>query len=141
MRAHDASRADRRRHQRDVQLSEMCILLVDDDPQICRMMQTILVSQHFVVTVSRNGSEAVDKLRCARYDLVLLDVNMPGINGIDTCKTMRAESDIPIIMLTVRAAESDKAEALEAGASDYVTKPFKTTELLAVIRTALKIGP
>jgi DNA-binding response OmpR family regulator len=117
----------------------MCILLVDDDPQICRMMQTILASQHFAVTVSRNGSEALDKLRGARYDLVLLDVNMPGINGIDTCKTMRAGSDVPIIMLTVRAAESDKVEALEAGASDYVTKPFKTTELLAVIRAVLKI--
>jgi DNA-binding response OmpR family regulator len=139
VRPHDATHADRRRHQRDVQLSGLCILLVDDDPQICRMMQTILVSQHFVVTVSRNGSEAVDKLRCAKYDLVLLDVNMPGLNGIDTCKTMRAASDVPIIMLTVRAAERDKAEAFEAGASDYVTKPFKTTELLAVIRTVLKI--
>jgi DNA-binding response OmpR family regulator len=103
------------------------------------MMQTILTSQHFVVTVSRSGGEAIEKLRATKYDLVLLDVNMPGLNGIDTCKTIRAESNVPIIMLTVRASEGDRVEAFEAGANDYVIKPFRTTELLALIRTVLKM--
>jgi two-component system KDP operon response regulator KdpE len=73
-----------------------------------------------------------------KFDLVLLDINMPGISGIETCKTISAGSDVAIIMLSVRSAERDKTEALEAGADDYMTKPFSTPELLARIRAALR---
>ena len=114
------------------------ILFVDDDPQIRRMMRTVLAAQGFEVSDVRSGGEALQQLRSAKCDIVLLDVNMPGISGIETCRVMRAESDIPIIMLTVRKSEKDKTEAFEAGADDYVTKPFSTPELLARVRATLR---
>ena len=114
------------------------ILFVDDEPQIRRMMRTILGSQGYEITDVWSGATAMDKLRSEKYDLVLLDINMAGINGIDTCRMMRAVSDLPIIMLTVRKGEKDKADAFEAGANDYVVKPFNTPVLLALIRATLK---
>ena len=100
------------------------ILFVDDDAQIRRMMRTILAAQGFDVVDARSGGEALEKLRSAKFDVVILDINMAGISGIETCRVIRAESDVPIIMLTVRRAEKDKTAAFEAGADDYVTKPF-----------------
>jgi two-component system KDP operon response regulator KdpE len=117
------------------------ILIVDDDPQIRRVLRTTLVAQAYEVVDARNGEEALEKLRDERVDLVVLDMNMPGMGGIETCRTIRSTSDLSIIMLSVRDAESDKVEALDAGADDYMTKPFGLPELLARIRAALRRSP
>ena len=117
------------------------ILVVDDDPQIRRVMRVTLTAQGYEVDDARSGDEALEKLRERRSDLVLLDMNMPGLSGIETCRLIRADSEVGIIMLTVRDSEADKVEALDAGADDYVTKPFRTPELLARIRAALRRSP
>jgi two-component system KDP operon response regulator KdpE len=117
------------------------ILVVDDDPQIRRAMKATLTSRGYEVSDSRTGEEALDKLRSETFDLVLLDVNMPGIGGIETCGLIRSSSDIAIIMLTVSSTEKDKVEALDAGADDYVTKPFSMPELFARIRATLRRLP
>ena len=90
---------------------------------------------------ARSGEEALDAVREQRFDLVLLDVNMPGIGGLEACRSIRSTSDTAIIMLTVRSAAEDKVAALDAGADDYVTKPFGMPELLARIRAALRRLP
>ncbi len=117
------------------------ILVVDDDPQIRRVLRTALVAQGYEVADARNGEEALEKHRDEKVDLVILDINMPGMSGLETCRSIRSTSDIPIIMLTVRDAESDKVEALDAGADDYMTKPFGSPELFARIRAALRRSP
>jgi two-component system KDP operon response regulator KdpE len=117
------------------------ILVVDDDPQIRRVMRVTLTGQGYEVDDAKSGEAALDRLRDERFDLVLLDVNMPGIGGVETCQQMRAQSEIAIIMLTVRDRDEDKVEALDAGADDYVTKPYSAPELLARIRAALRRTP
>lgn len=117
------------------------ILVVDDEPQIRRVMRTSLTAQGYVVDDARSGEEALERLRQERFDLILLDVNMPGIGGLETCSRIRASSEVAIIMLTVRSAEADKVAALDAGADDYVTKPFSMPELLARIRANLRRAP
>jgi two-component system KDP operon response regulator KdpE len=117
------------------------ILVVDDDPQIRRVLKVTLSGQGFEVDDAKNGDVALEKLRDARFDLVLLDINMPGMSGLDVCRQVRSSSEIAIIMLTVRDDEADTVEALDAGADDYVTKPFKPTELSARIRAALRRAP
>ncbi|HSB17782.1 MAG TPA: response regulator transcription factor [Bryobacteraceae bacterium] len=114
------------------------ILVVDDEPQIRRVMRATLTAQGYTVSDARSGEEALEKLGQSPQDLVLLDVNMPGLGGLAACRAIRAGFDVSIIMLTVRNAEKDKVEALDAGADDYVTKPFGTPELLARIRAALR---
>jgi two-component system KDP operon response regulator KdpE len=116
-------------------------MVVDDDPQIRRVLRTALVAQGYEVVDARNGEEALETIRDGKLDLIILDVNMPGMSGIETCRTIRSTSDVVIIMLTVRDAESDKVEALDAGADDYMTKPFGSPELLARIRAALRRSP
>jgi two-component system KDP operon response regulator KdpE len=91
-----------------------------------------------MVADARNGEEALEKLQDERYDLIILDRNMPGMGGLAACRSIRATSDVGIIMLTVRKTEPEKVEALDAGADDYVTKPFSMPELLARIRSALR---
>ena len=117
------------------------ILVVDDDPQIRRVLRTALIAQGYEVTDARNGEEALEKMRDEKPDLLILDMNMPRMNGLETCHSIRTTSDVPIIMLTVRDAESDKVDALDAGADDYMTKPFSSPELLARIRAALRRSP
>ena|SRR5262245_54026345 len=117
------------------------ILVVDDDPQIRRVMRVTLTGQGYEVDDARNGESALDKLREERFDLVLLDTNMPGMSGLETCREIRARSEIAVIMLTVRDSEEDKVAALDAGADDYVTKPYNAPELLARIRAALRRTP
>lgn len=117
------------------------ILVVDDEPQIRRVMRTTLVTRGYVVSTARSGEEALEKVREERFDLVLLDINMPGIGGMEACRILRAQSDIPIVILSIRNAEKEKVEALDAGADDYVTKPFSMPELLARIRAALRRAP
>ena len=114
------------------------ILIVDDDPQLRRVMRMTLTNQGYEVADAATGDEALEQLRAARFDLVLLDVNMPGIGGLETCRQIRSGSDSAIVMLTVRDAERDKVEALDAGADDYVTKPFRVPELLARIRAVMR---
>jgi len=114
------------------------ILVVDDEPQIRRVLRSTLSSQGYVITDAKTGEEAVESVRKNKPDLVLLDVNMPGMGGIEACREIRRASEAPIIMLTVRNAEKDKVLALDAGADDYVVKPFGIEELLARIRAALR---
>ncbi|HTW23407.1 MAG TPA: response regulator transcription factor, partial [Candidatus Baltobacteraceae bacterium] len=114
------------------------ILVVDDEPQIRRVLRTTLTSQGYSVAEARTGDEALEEIRHERPDLILLDVNMPGRSGLETCSEIRSTSDIPIIMLTVRNSERDKVQALDAGADDYVVKPFGVEELMARIRAALR---
>jgi len=117
------------------------ILVVDDEPQIRRVMRSALVKHGYIVDDARSGEEALEKLRNERYDLVILDRNMPGMGGLAACRTIRATSDVGIIMLTVRKAEPDKIEALNAGADDYITKPFSMPELLARVGANLRRVP
>ena len=120
------------------------ILVVDDEPQIRRVMRTTLTATGYEVSDVRSGEEAVEKLGDEKFDLILLDVNLPGMSGLEACRVIRRETlvpDVAIIMLTVRNAEKDKVEALDAGADDYVVKPFGTPELLARIRAALRRAP
>ncbi|HLI84175.1 MAG TPA: response regulator transcription factor [Bryobacteraceae bacterium] len=117
------------------------ILVVDDEPQIRRIMRTTLTGAGYEVDDARTGEEALQKVRSFRPDLVLLDINMPGMGGVAACKAMRADTELAVIMLTVRNTEASKVEALDAGADDYVTKPFSTPELLARIRAALRRVP
>jgi len=114
------------------------VLVVDDEPQIRRVLRTTLTSQGYIVVEARSGDEALEEIRHARPDLILLDVNMPGRSGLETCSEIRSTSDVPIIMLTVRNTERDKVQALDAGADDYVVKPFGVEELMARIRAALR---
>jgi two-component system, OmpR family, KDP operon response regulator KdpE len=117
------------------------ILVVDDEPQIRRVLRTTLCAEGYEVSDARTGEDALIAVREHRFDLVLLDINMPGMGGLETCSAIRAGSDVAIIMLTARDAEQDKVAALDAGADDYVTKPFGTPELLARIRAALRRLP
>jgi two-component system KDP operon response regulator KdpE len=113
------------------------ILVVDDDPQIRRVMRIMLIAQGYEVCDARKGEEALDLIRSEKYDLVLLDINLPRMTGIETCRQIRLFSEVPIIMMTVRNTEKDRVEALDAGADDYVTKPFSMHEMQARIRAAL----
>ena len=120
------------------------ILVVDDQPQIRRVMRTTLVANGYEMDEARSGEQALEKLRSGHYDLVLLDMNMPGMGGLEVCRAIRDARpgpDLAVIMLTIRSGERDKVEALDAGADDYVTKPYSTPELLARIRAALRRSP
>ena len=117
------------------------ILIVDDEPQIRRVLRTALTQRGYEVQDAKTGEESLRTLRESRFDLVLLDVNMPGIGGLETCREMRKTSEVAIVMLTVRNTEQDKVAALDAGADDYITKPFGMPELLARIRAALRRVP
>ena len=122
-------------------MSKGRILVVDDDPQIRRVMRVTLVAQGFEVRDARSAEQTFEILEQEKFDLVLLDINLPGAGGLDVCRHVRTSSDAAIIMLTVRDTENDKIEALDAGADDFVTKPYSTPELLARIRAALRRVP
>jgi two-component system, OmpR family, KDP operon response regulator KdpE len=117
------------------------ILVVDDEPQIRRVLRATLTDQGYEVQDARSGDDALIAMRESRFDLVLLDMNMPGLGGLETCRAIRASSEVAIIMLTVHNLEKEKVAALDAGADDYVTKPFSTPELLARVRAALRRVP
>jgi two-component system KDP operon response regulator KdpE len=104
-------------------------------------MRTTLIGAGYEVDDARTGEEGFEKAGSYHPDLVLLDINMPGMGGLEACKALRADKNIAIIMLTVRDSEADKVAALDAGADDFVTKPFSTPELLARIRAALRRVP
>ncbi len=117
------------------------ILVVDDEPQLRRAMRATLTDLGYSVIEARTGEEALEVLRRDPTDLVLLDLNMPGIGGLETCRAIRQSFDIPIIILSVRNTERDKVDALDAGADDYVIKPYGIQELLARIRAAIRRTP
>lgn len=114
------------------------ILVVDDEPQVRRVMKVTLSTEGYTIFEARNGEEALQSFHTVQPDIVLLDMNMPVMDGLATCREIRKNSSVPIIMLTVRSAERDKVLALDAGADDYVVKPFSMQELLARIRAALR---
>jgi two-component system KDP operon response regulator KdpE len=122
-------------------LSAGKILVIDDEPQIRRVMRVILSGENYEVMEARSGEAALLRFREFLPDLVLLDLNMPGMTGLETCRAIRENSEVPIVVLTVRHEEEEKVEALDAGADDYVTKPFGKHELLARIRAALRRSP
>ena len=117
------------------------ILVVDDEPQIRRVLRSTLSFRGYTISEVSSGEQAVELVPKLKPDMILLDVNLPGISGVDTCREVRRITDVPIIMLTVRSAERDKVMALDAGADDYVTKPFGIEELLARIRASLRRHP
>ncbi len=122
-------------------MSDARILIVDDEPQIRRTLRAALAPHGYTVTDAASGEAALAALREGKPELVLLDLNLPGMSGLETCRAIREQFDVAIIVLTVRDDEKDKVHMLDAGADDYVTKPFSTAELLARIRAALRRLP
>jgi len=117
------------------------VLLVEDDLAIRRGLRATLTALHFRVGEASTGEEALTRLRTASYDAVLMDLNMPGMGGMEACRRTRREfPQISILVVTVRDTEADQIEALDAGADDYITKPFRIRELTARIRAAVRRG-
>ena len=116
------------------------VLIVDDDPALAEMLGIVLTGEGYEVSHCGDGGSALNAFRQAKPDVVLLDVMLPGMNGVDVCRRIRNESDVPIIMLTARTDTVDVVNGLEAGADDYVTKPFKPVELVARVRARLRRG-
>jgi two-component system, OmpR family, response regulator MtrA len=114
------------------------ILVVDDDPSLAEMLTIVLRGEGFDTAVIGDGTQALTAVRELRPDLVLLDLMLPGMNGIDVCKAIRGESGVPIVMLTAKSDTVDIVLGLESGADDYVVKPFKPKELVARIRARLR---
>lgn len=114
------------------------ILVVDDEAPMRRLIEIYLTKNGYEVTTRESGLDAIESMKKHQYDLVILDVMMPEINGWDTCKYIREDSDVPIIMLTARDQTLDKVKGLTLGADDYITKPFEEIELLARIEALLR---
>ena len=114
------------------------ILVVEDEAQIVRLVRAYLEQAGFMVAVARDGEEGLLRFRQERPDLVVLDLMLPKMDGLDLCRAMRKIADTPIIMLTARSEETDKLIGLELGADDYITKPFSPRELVARVRVVLR---
>src|SRR6266487_1021378 len=114
------------------------ILVIDDEPQILRAMRTILTEKQFKVTTAGRGEEGLALAATNEPDLVILDLGLPDMEGVEVCTRLREWTQIPIIILSVRDSERDKVAALDQGADDYLTKPFGIEELLARVRVALR---
>lgn len=114
------------------------ILIVEDETSFSEALEFLLTKEGFSVTVAANGREALEKFAKNSFDLVLLDLMIPEISGIEVCRSIRTSSQVPIIMLTAKDSEVDKVVGLELGADDYVTKPYSTRELLARIAALLR---
>ena len=117
------------------------VLIVDDEPQLRRVMRTALETHGYEPYEARTGEEALEALREYNPDVMLLDMNMPGMGGMAACRAVRLTSEVAIIVLSVRSSESDKIAALDAGADDYMTKPFSVNELMARIRAHMRRIP
>jgi DNA-binding response OmpR family regulator len=114
------------------------ILIIDDEAKIVEICQDYLKAAGFVVISALDGNTGIDKYRREKPDLIILDLMLPGIDGLDVCREIRRESTTPIIMLTARVEETDKLIGLELGADDYITKPFSPREMVARVRTVLR---
>ena len=119
-------------------MSAPVILLVEDEPSYVEALEVGLKREGFVVEVARDGVEALARFDIVQPDLVLLDVMLPGISGIDVCRELRTRSSVPIIMVTAKSTEIDTVVGLEVGADDYVTKPYRLRELVARVRAVLR---
>jgi len=117
------------------------VLIVDDDVALAEMLGLVLRREGFIPSVVTSGSAALAAIRRENPDVVLLDLMLPGRDGVDVCRDLRAESDVPVIMLTARSDTIDIVRGLEVGADDYVVKPFKPAELLARVKARLRRGP
>ena len=122
-------------------MSKTRILVVDDEAQIRRTLRATLAPLGYDVVDAASGEAALEAMREEKPDVILLDMNLPGMNGLETCRYIRETSDVAILAVTVRDSERDKILMLDAGADDYITKPFSTGELLARIRAALRRLP
>ena len=128
----------REAHVSETKMAASTVLVVDDDAALAEMLQIVLHAAGLETAWVASGDKVLDEFRRVRPDLVLLDVMLPGRSGIDVCRDLRAESDVPVVMLTAKSDTRDVVEGLEAGADDYVAKPFKTQELLARVKTRLR---
>src|SRR5436190_3377548 len=117
------------------------ILVIDDEPEMRRVLRVALIAHGYEVTDVRSGEDALHAFQKLAPDLVLLDLNLPGMGGLETCRAIRAVSESAIIVLSVRHLEKEKVDLLDAGADDYIVKPFGIEELLARIRAALRRSP
>ncbi len=117
------------------------ILVIDDEPQITRVLRASLSAQGFDVRTANEPEEGLQVFKDWTPDVVITDLMMPGLSGVEVCRAIRAQSNVPILVLSVRDHERSKVEALDAGADDYVTKPFNTQELLARVRAHLRRAP
>ena len=122
-------------------MTKQRILIVDDEPQITRVLHRGISSQGYEARTANDGAAALDVMKEWQPDLVITDLAMPKVNGLELCRQLRAISEIPIIVLSVRAEEQMKVQALDTGADDFITKPFSMAELLARIRAALRRAP
>ena len=118
-------------------MNEM-ILVVDDEPKIAKLAKDYLERSGFRVITAADGNIALSSAKSEKPDLVVLDLNLPGMDGLDVCRALRQDSDVPIIMLTARVEETDSLIGLELGADDYITKPFSPRELVARVRAVLR---
>ena len=112
--------------------------MADDDNAVVDAISHSLEQEHFHVEIARDGEDALEKARAAQFDVVILNVMMPRLFGTDVCRTLRSESDVPIILLSARDSELDRVLGLELGADDYITKPFSMAELISRVRTILR---
>jgi two-component system, OmpR family, KDP operon response regulator KdpE len=117
------------------------ILVVDDEPQITRVLRTALTSQGYEIRVANDGEMALEIMKDWTPSLIITDLSMPQLDGVQLCRRVRAVSQVPILVLSVRDQERQKIEALDAGADDYITKPFSMNELLARVRANLRRTP
>jgi DNA-binding response OmpR family regulator len=129
---------DRERALRSQASSMTTILIVDDEPIVCEVVGQYLRQDGFTVEVAADGHEALHRFAAARPDLVLLDLMLPGIDGLEVCRRMRAQSNVPIIMLTAKGDETDTVIGLGVGADDYVAKPFSPREVVARVKAVLR---
>lgn len=125
----------------EVRMSQGRILVVDDDPKIVGSIRLYLEHAGYEVVTAFNGRQALEEALATRPDLVVLDLMLPQVNGMDVCRMLRERAETPIIMLTARAGEDDKLAGLDRGADDYLTKPFSPRELVARIRAVLRRAP
>jgi two-component system, OmpR family, response regulator MprA len=117
------------------------VLVVDDDPMVASTIQRVLRPEGYDVEVAHGGTEALDRVKVKRPDLVVLDVMMPGMDGLELCRRLRAEHELPILFLTARSGTADRVRGLDIGADDYLVKPFEYAELLARVRALLRRVP
>ena len=117
------------------------ILVVDDDPMVATTIQRVLRPEGYDVDVALDGAAALDQARARRPDLVVLDLMMPGIDGLEVCRQLRTGGNLPILMLTARSGTADRVRGLDTGADDYLVKPFAYAELLARVRALLRRTP
>lgn len=113
-------------------------MIIDDEPQARRVLRTALIAHGFEVSDAQSGEEALEKLRTEKPHVILLDLNMPGIGGMETCRMIRERSEVPIIVVSAAKSEREKVEALNAGADDYITKPASIGEMVARIRAGTR---